>query len=489
MPFKIEPPYFPIVYVRGFAMTEAEREETFYDAFYGFAKTAVSPHKARPQDNYLKVDVFEGQLLRLMKEHKYIDAANAGLAIASPGQNPSRSVWVCRFYDDDVLGKSVRDIVDHATDLKNLVTEVIPAQLESAGVNLGAGRKDYRVILMAHSMGGLVCRTFIQNLVRGQADRWVEKLVTIGTPHGGIELEAVPDPILRLVQRTLNPGNSKIFDPRYMRKYLKIKGKDVRALEGTFDPKRCLCVVGSDYRSYGSVQHATGSYSDGLVKQDNAFILEAHRAHVHHPHSGTTGIVNSYESYENIQRFLFGNTRVTLKLADVKINTERKSGVDYFYDFECLIAIRNTGVYVHRREADPCENSIRRMRDKIENPLLLHIGFLNTNLKPIGADHSHFALLLRVKESAVEKGMFWDKEYPDIAIFQQTIEFRIGDFDPDEEGFEVQYRWREHVVKEDWKELPPDDEDRYVLNLAKAGRSPAFAGKLVIQAERWNDWF
>ena len=61
------------------------------------------------------------------------------------------------------------------------------------------------------------------------------------------------------------------------------------------------------------VKHATGNYSDGLVKQDNAYMLGAHCAYVHHPHSGTTGIVNSYETYENIQRFLFGYLRVESK--------------------------------------------------------------------------------------------------------------------------------------------------------------------------------
>ena len=90
-------------------MTESEREETFFDAFYGFAKTAVNKRKVRPQDNYLKVDVFEGQLLRLMKEHGYLDASNEGLNL-SDNQNPSRSIWVCRFYDDDVLNGSVRGI-------------------------------------------------------------------------------------------------------------------------------------------------------------------------------------------------------------------------------------------------------------------------------------------------------------------------------------------------------------------------------------------
>jgi hypothetical protein len=75
-----------------------------------------------------------------MKEHNHLDASNSSLSIAQAGQNPTRSVWVCRFYDDDVLGKSVRDIVDQAADLKNLVTDVIPTQLESAGVDLGNGR-------------------------------------------------------------------------------------------------------------------------------------------------------------------------------------------------------------------------------------------------------------------------------------------------------------------------------------------------------------
>ena len=36
---KIEPPYYPIVYVRGYAMTAGERADVFHDAYYGFAAT------------------------------------------------------------------------------------------------------------------------------------------------------------------------------------------------------------------------------------------------------------------------------------------------------------------------------------------------------------------------------------------------------------------------------------------------------------------
>ena len=75
MPYKLEPPHYPIVYVRGYAMTENEREETFHDTYYGFAATSVEKRQAPPPD-YLRVDMFEGQLIRFMKMGKfaYFDA-------------------------------------------------------------------------------------------------------------------------------------------------------------------------------------------------------------------------------------------------------------------------------------------------------------------------------------------------------------------------------------------------------------------------------
>lgn len=102
---------------------------------------------------------------------------------------------------------------------------------------------------------------------------------------------------------------------------------DVHSLgpEERFPVKRCLCIIGSDWQSYSNVRKLTGGVSDGLVKQDRAYIVSGPRpkveateyddasraswANVHRAHSGYRGIVNSYESYEkNIQRFLFGDT-------------------------------------------------------------------------------------------------------------------------------------------------------------------------------------
>jgi triacylglycerol esterase/lipase EstA (alpha/beta hydrolase family) len=83
-------------------------------------------------------------------------------------------------------------------------------------------------------MGGLVCRTLIQRAMqerRLNPRSWIHRLVTIGSPHGGIELGRVPDFIERAVPHTLDPFNSGIFNPDNMREYLHIPDDhDVRSL-------------------------------------------------------------------------------------------------------------------------------------------------------------------------------------------------------------------------------------------------------------------
>jgi triacylglycerol esterase/lipase EstA (alpha/beta hydrolase family) len=52
--------------------------------------------------------------------------------------------------------------------------------------------KQFKVHLVAHSMGGLVVRAFLQNdKISTQADReLVAKVFTYATPHNGIEMRA-----------------------------------------------------------------------------------------------------------------------------------------------------------------------------------------------------------------------------------------------------------------------------------------------------------
>lgn len=427
---KIEPPYYPIVYVRGYAMTHGEREDTFHDTYYGFAATSVERRDA-PPPRYFEVDMFEGQFIRFMKlDHHYADATNQGLGARH--NHPARSTWICRFYDEDYVREEVRDIVDHARDLRKLICEVIPAELKAGNVDLGENDEDYKVILIAHSMGGLVCRTLIQNLLPedGEDPRdWIHRFVTIGTPHRGIDMGRLPDFVENPIVHLTNLFNSGIFKHDRMRDYLKLsKDHDVHSLGGAvtptgqptgcFPPKRCLNLIGSDYSSYSAVRHATGGFSDGLVKQSHAYVVAGPRpgndepypdacrafwANVHRAHSGRRGIVNSYESFENIHRFLFGNIIAQLALEDIQVRTPQQAGISTFYDIEFALTIRGTSTYLHRRQQDPCENAMRFRADELDNrSILLHTTFMNSDLKIEPGAFSHFAIALKVIERRVK---------------------------------------------------------------------------------------
>lgn len=503
---QIEAPYYPIVYVRGYAMTAAEREETFHDTYYGFAATSVEKRQAPPPE-YFEADMFEGQLIRFMKMrgYGYADAVNRGVEVFH--SNPARSLWVCRFYDRDYFGEKIRSIEDHAKELRDLVCKTIPDRLEKCDVDLGPNRENFRVVLIAHSMGGLVCRTLLQNtLPEDQQDpkRWVHRLVTLGTPHRGIDLGRIPEFLQRMIANTLNPFDSNIFSEDRMRDYLKLSDKAfaVHSLgredhPRAFPVKRCLCLIGSDYHSYNAVQQVTGNHSDGLVKQSHAYVVSgpgladgkypdertAFYANVHRAHSGRRGIVNSYESFENIQRFLFGNIKARISLENIQVNTPRQEGVRDLYDFEFLFSIRKSGVFLHRRQQDPCENAIRIERDEIPKKLFLHTAFMNSRLKDEDDEKfSHFILRFRVLERRIKKGFLWDDEYPERQIFSETLEIRVGDSDPASPGDEVEYRWLSDVI--DWRPIEQDNDGAYRVALRQAG---AITGELVIEAGPWPD--
>ena len=503
--FKVEKPYYPIVYVRGYAMRASDRDETFNDTYYGFSATSVEKRNA-PAPQYYEADVFEGQLIRFMKikDYGYADSVNRGLEVFH--DNPARSLWVSRFYDQDVFRDKVRSIEEHAEDLRQLVCLTIPERLRAGGVDLGEDDHDYKVILIAHSMGGLVCRALLQNLLpqrREDPKRWVYRLVTMGTPHRGIDLGRIPNVVEDFVTSRLNPNDSSIFDPPRMRQYLELpEPYEVHSLGDPADPyafpvKRCLCIIGSDHLSYSSTRELTGNVSDGLVKQDHAYLVSgkppadgshypddrrAYWANVHRAHSGRRGIVNSYESYENVERFLFGNVRAHLSLDNIAIKTPMERDSRYFYDFEFMLSIRNTAVYLHRREQDPCENAIRLDREDVPSSLFLHTAFLNAARRDVGSQFSHFAAKIRVVEHRIqERRLRFDIEYPDRPIYDETIEVRIGDIDGDG-TVDVGYRWLSDAG--DWVHLTSDHNGVFRFPLRAAG---ALTADVVINATPWPD--
>lgn len=500
--------HYPIVYVRGFTPTKGSREDAFYDAYYGFSETSVEKRQTLPRREdgvtpwYQEPEMFEGQLIRFLKEEGYTDATNGGLALATrAGDNPARSLWVSRFYDTDVLSGQVRDITDHAEDLRRLVCETIPKQLKDAGVDLGADDAEYRVILIAHSMGGLVARCFLQNLLprTGQdTERWVHRLVTIATPHRGIELDAVPDILEEALMGGLNALDSAIFRPRRMRDYLKLPADaDLAALNDKFPPEKCFCLIGSDHESYsvafGIAQKGVGTHSDGLVKQSNAYIKGAYFANVHRAHSGRRGIVNSFESYQNIRRFLFGDTKVSLTLEDVVLKTPvPAAGVTAFYDVEFNLSVRGTGIFLHQRRQNPCENAMRydRAGNRLADPktaepvsvIPLHTAFMDTRFQRRGEPWSHFSLGFRVAEHQVQKGFLWDHEYPERTIYSETMEVRVGNDDTASDAILVEYRWLSDGP--DWQAAVIDISDgRSAIPLRAA---ETWGGTLQIRYEPWG---
>jgi len=541
--FQIEQPYYPIVYVRGYAMTAGEREDVFHDAYYGFAVTSVEKRQAPPPKQF-EADLFEGLLIRLIKDHSYVDSTNKGLTPRQTRErpdekpiNPSRSIWVSRFYDADYFTQNIRSLEDHATEVCELISSA-RARMEGLGVDT----TNFKVILVAHSMGGLVCRAVIQKSWREYAEQKnknekanidpdpkniIHRFVTMGTPHRGIDLGTVPDFVENTIVTKLNPFGSSIFKDERMREYLDLKELknptkkksktppapedylyDVHSLgpKVRFPVKRCLCLIGSDWNSYGVVKKLTGGVSDGLVKQSRAYLVSGPRpdqklakgdstadyadadrafwANVHRAHSGYRGIVNSYESYENIQRFLFGNTIFHIGLENIALNTNRVREDTYIYDFEFILSIRGTATFLHRRQQDPCENAHRVKIDQ-DNPnppteLFLHTGFMNSDLRLEDDDpYSYFALRFQIVERHVKKGWLWDQNYPASVIYSEAMEARIGD-----EG--VEYRWLSDVsakTGESWQKAARDGA------VFRAAMRPAnvFDAELTVRAGKWPD--
>lgn len=300
-------PHYPIIYVRGYAMTPGEVADTVSTPYMGFNLGATKLRQA--WDGKVLKHVFESPLIRLMKDYGYRDTFADGSEIQS--RLPARSIVIYRYYDtadtDLGTGKAL-SIEDAAKGLKALIHRV---REQVCGDDAGM-LAQFKVHLVAHSMGGLVVRAFLQNdRISDATDRaLVDKVFTYATPHNGIEVAGVNVPAV------LGLWDINNFNRGNMAKYLGLAGKPERvdSLDGKFDPQRFFCFIGTNHRDYdvafGLSRRLAGEMSDGLVKIDNAAVSGAPRAFAYRSHSGPYGVVNSEEGYQNLVRFLFGNVRI-----------------------------------------------------------------------------------------------------------------------------------------------------------------------------------
>lgn len=451
----IEHPFYPIIYLRGYAGSKGEIADTVSTPYMGFNLGSTKLRQLHTRE--VKPHVFESPLIRLMKDHCYKDAYHDG-QLRPEGPVPSRSIWVFRYYDiaDKDFGDGRRrEIEYHARKLQEFLLHVRGAVLREE-----EDLQKFRAYLVAHSMGGLICRCYLQNPeipnLDGSrvepSDTWekkgIDKLFTYGTPHGGIEFrrglgwaEGLRD--------FLDPNNAGSFGPKRMRSYLDLRKKEpLNSLGERYPVERVFCVVGTDSRDYGAAaglsKRAVGPLSDGLVLIKNASVRGAARAYVHRSHSGHYGLVNSESAYQNLRRFLFGDWRVVVEMTNVTVSLpdavqEAKDDgqqVRASYHINVIYSVRGVPVELSRRTYSE-ESALFREYDRLTSgPTTLLTAFVmkrgrDERAKEKGKeterkDSLGFALRLQIRVPEYEvDGVLRDDHYEGGVLFADKLNIEV----------------------------------------------------------------
>lgn len=362
----------PIIYVRGFAMTERGIESTVHTPYMGFndGSTRIRQQYDRSYRRYM----FESPLLRLLKEYGYQDVYRDGVVLTDDEDEvvsiPARSVVIHRYYEDAQDGSGRRiGIEDAARQLSQLIERVRDGVCGDDPVK----RDNFKVYLVGHSMGGLICRCLLQNSrtdIAGTA-ALVDKVFTYGTPHNGIEMFGLNVPGFLNFLDISNFSRSRMAD------YLQISpGEKVNSLDGHFDPARFFCLIGTNPHDYNLARMVVDQASDGLVTIDNAYVEKAPRIYSYTSHSGPYGMVNSKEGYDNLVRFLFGDFFLRLDM-DVEqlpfpppVERARAQGqaIRGSYVFDCTVTPRGDDpVALSSRRRDH-GSAVFRSYDELFNP-------------------------------------------------------------------------------------------------------------------------
>jgi hypothetical protein len=395
----------PIVYLRGFALASGEIDETTADPFNGFNVGSVLLRTGWTGD--ATRHVFESPVLRLTQPpYNYRLAFSDGIrglgieareelkdwkqflegqqeALGSP---PQAVIAIYRYYDVDshLLGEGKRAGMEtYGWGLGRLIVDLLQAT-QSTGV-----------YLVAHSMGGLVARAFLQNeipldqkhptlgknceaveaLIEAKRvepisqEEWanaraaVRRLFTYGTPHNGITGQGGIGNNLLGALGAVSGFEIDNFNRTRIRTYL--GSSAANSLDGKFPIDKVFCLIGTGSSDYpvadGFSRRLIGERSDGLVEVENAYVygpdpnlpgqtILAARAYVRRAHSGPYGMVNSEEGFGNLSRFIFGDVRVDGKLVVRQLDLppalqgQRAANpnlkINASYSFEVLLRVR-----------------------------------------------------------------------------------------------------------------------------------------------------
>lgn len=543
----------PIIYVRGYAMTQTEIEDTVADPYMGFN---IGSSKVRQLwDGHVKKYFFESPLVRLLKQFKYDDVFKEGsdrvsdaALLSDPAEAgkavPYRSIVIYRYYEpsSEDLGTGQKpDMKRFATGLGKLILD-LRDRIYPNGPNTAitkdeaaAGKPPYdkfRVYLVAHSMGGLVCRAFLQNTTFGadEARALVDKVFTYATPHNGIEIG-----LLGNVPSWLSLYGMNTFNRDEISKLLSLTvaerdGENVDIVT-RFDASRIFNLVGTnpgDYKAAAGLSStAVGESSDGLVRIKNATtrgrvngaFVQSPQAFVNRSHSGFYGIVNSEEGYQNLIRFLYGDVRADgyLEIDELTlppaVQAERAAGkkVRASYLFEVAVSIRGKPWQLHRRTAS--ENSaiflkfddlftqwdeVRKVwiPDRSASPRLFNV-FLDMSQSQTGNTLAFAAdLCVRVPEYEVDGRLFFKNHFEGGYLFRDmvTLEATPAATPKDQWKIEYQFASRRDQAAQPAKivaapQALPVNAPALTFEIPiEQPNPPGIKARLRIETRYWNNW-
>lgn len=487
-------PWFPIIYVRGYAMTAGEVADTVSTPYMGFNLGSTKVRQA--WDGQVLRHVFESPLVRLMKDYGYRDIYADGTEITD--SIPAKSIVIYRYYevaDRDLGSGKALSIVEAATGLRKLIHQIRDQVCGGDRALL----KQFKVHLVSHSMGGLVCRAFLQNdSISTSADRkLVDKVFTYATPHNGIEMAGMNIPAVFALWDMNN------FNRKKMAGFLGFKKtpKRVDSLDGKFDPQRFFCFVGTNHRDYdvalGLSRRLAGEMSDGLVKIENAAVGSAPRAFAFRSHSGPYGVVNSEEGYQNLVRFLFGDLRVdgVLEVGALPLPPSVQKAKDdgkeirASYYFEATVAPRGAISYRLTERRRDTFSAILRSYDELLAPErverskprwpVLFSAFLDTRKIVNKGKTVVFSVELAVSSTGYTiGGRIWNQHLEGEYLFRDTLTLRATATD---DGWNLRYLLTDEQWSDGLGKSAEQDNGNYVIPLSS---EKGFEGRLRLAVQR-----